>query len=564
MNLQTNHYRMLLFFLGVLLFLPFLGAAPLFDWDEINFAESAREMLVSGDYARVRINFQPFWEKPPLFFWMQAGCMHIFGVNEFAARLPNAIFGIITLLTLFEFGRELRSDRYGFLWALCMLGSFLPHVYFKSGIIDPVFNYFIFLSVWFIAKTVRAFKDGASNLHPIFAGIFIGLAVLTKGPVGLLLPLLTVFFFWMSSRFKAIVAFKHLIYCAIAATLVTSIWFIPETIKNGPWFLEEFIEYQIRLFRTPDAGHAQPFFYHFVVVLLGCFPMSVPALRALFRYPQARLEDPDFLFWMKTLFWVVMILFSVVTTKIVHYSSMAYLPMSAIAAVSMEEYLRGRQTWNFWQVSGLFLVGSIIGLAMIGIPLVGMHPDWVLPLLKDPFAAENLQAAVSWNWMDLLPGFIWLLGISVAAMHFFRQRRLQAITWLFVPVILSTSIFLMSFPKRIAGYTQQAPLDFYASLQGRDVYVETLHFKSFAQYFYFRKPGFSAQEAQHCLDTEGYYHIDALRSWYLSGNIDKPVYFVLKSNRKIEYEAYPDLVWLKDKNGFSFAMRPVPGKGKQE
>jgi hypothetical protein len=166
--------------------------------------------------------------------------------------------------------------------------------------------------------------------------------------------------------------------------------------------------------------------------------------------------------------------------------------------------------------------------------------------------------------MDLLPGIIWLTGISVAAMYLFRQRRLQAITWLFVPIILSTSIFLMSFPKRIAGYTQQAPLDFYASLVGQDVYVETLHFKSFAQYFYFRKPGFSPQEAQHCLDTDGYYHIDALRSWYLTGNIDKPVYFVLKSNRKKEYEAYPGLVWLKDKNGFSFAMRPVPGKVPQQ
>ena len=52
---------------AALAFVPFLGSAPLFDWDEINFAESAREMIVSGNYFQVQINYQPFWEKPPLF-----------------------------------------------------------------------------------------------------------------------------------------------------------------------------------------------------------------------------------------------------------------------------------------------------------------------------------------------------------------------------------------------------------------------------------------------------------------------------------------------------------------
>ena len=52
---------------GAILFLPFLGHVHLFDWDEINFAEAAREMLLTQNYMRVQIDFQPFWEKPPLF-----------------------------------------------------------------------------------------------------------------------------------------------------------------------------------------------------------------------------------------------------------------------------------------------------------------------------------------------------------------------------------------------------------------------------------------------------------------------------------------------------------------
>ena len=86
---------------AAVLFLHSLGRVHLFDWDEINFAESSREMIVSGDYTRVQINFEPFWEKPPLFFWLQVLSMKAFGINEYAARLPNAVCGILTLLSLF-------------------------------------------------------------------------------------------------------------------------------------------------------------------------------------------------------------------------------------------------------------------------------------------------------------------------------------------------------------------------------------------------------------------------------------------------------------------------------
>jgi hypothetical protein len=113
----------------------------------------------------------------------------------------------------------------------------------------------------------------------------------------------------------------------------------------------------------------------------------------------------------------------------------------------------------------------------------------------------------------------------------------------------------MSFPKRIAGYTQQAAVDFYSDLKGKDVYVETLRFKSFAQYFYFQKEGFSKLEEANCKDASGYYHIDAIRSWYLNGEIDKPVYFVVKSIHVHEYSNYEELEKMDEKNGFVLLRR---------
>src|ERR1700761_2952443 len=87
-----------------IVFIPFIGNCPLFDWDEVNFAECAREMVVSGDYSHVQLNFRPFWEKPPFFIWLQALSMNLFGVNEFAARFPNAVCSIVSLVSIYLIG----------------------------------------------------------------------------------------------------------------------------------------------------------------------------------------------------------------------------------------------------------------------------------------------------------------------------------------------------------------------------------------------------------------------------------------------------------------------------
>jgi len=553
----SNQYRLILLLIGLVIYLPFLGQAPLFDWDEINFAESAREMLLTGDYFRVKINFQPFWEKPPLFFWMQAASMKLFGINEYAARFPNAIFGIINLLMLFEIGKKMRSERFGFIMAVLMGCSFLPLVYFKSGIIDPVFNTFIFAGIWNISNAVRSFGERSASKYSVYAGIFIGLAILTKGPVALLLALLTTVIFWAIRRFKPIVTVKNLLLTTLSIFLVSLFWFGAEVIKNGPWFLEEFIKYQIRLFSTPDAGHKQPLYYHFVVVLIGCFPMSLLALKALFRKPQFRVEDPEFLLWMKILFWVVMILFSIVTTKIIHYSSMAYLPLSAIAAMSVEEYLRGRQKWTKLQASLLIIPGIIIGLAMLALPYIGMHKELILSVLKDDFAAGNLEAKVEWSIFDYLPGAIWITSLLLGLYYLAKGTYRTTLSFLIGGCVIATSLFLARFPSRIAGYTQMAAVDFYKSHQGEDVYVETLGFKSYAQYFYFQKQGLSELEKINNKAENGLYHIDALREWLIHGNIDKPAYFVVKNIHADKFLNIAGIEFIDEKNGFVFLKREI-------
>ena len=178
----------------------------MFDWDEINFAESAREMIMTGDYSTVRINFVPFWEKPPLYIWMQVLSMKLFGINEFAARFPNAVCGIASLLVLFEIGKTLKNYTFGMVWALSYGAAVLPFLYFKSGIIDPWFNLFIFSSLHFAFKhIVQREKKQKGFLNISLSAIILGLAVLTKGPVAILLfGVSLLLFMWADRKFSTL------------------------------------------------------------------------------------------------------------------------------------------------------------------------------------------------------------------------------------------------------------------------------------------------------------------------------------------------------------------------
>src|SRR6201991_2161713 len=226
---------------AALLFIPFLGRVHLFDWDEINFAEASREMIKMDDYTRVYIYFKPFWEKPPMFFWMQSTAMKVFGVNEFAARFPNAICGILTLIVVFLCGSRIYDRKFGILWALAYGGSLFPNMYFKAGIIDPFFNLFTFLSLYnFILyhwKRNSFDKQGLNKsqlYYVIWSGIWMGLAVLMKGQVALMVFLLTLGVYFIYNRFSFYFAWWHALVFLAVAFLVTSTWYGYETITRGP------------------------------------------------------------------------------------------------------------------------------------------------------------------------------------------------------------------------------------------------------------------------------------------------------------------------------------------
>jgi len=536
-------YPLIIVISAIFFFIPFLGSVHLFDWDEINFAESAREMIVTGNFSRVQIDFHPFWEKPPLFFWMQALSMKLFGINEFAARFPNAVIGILTLLTLYFIGKKLYDEKFGLIWALAYLGSFLPHIYFKSGIIDPFFNFFIFLSVIFLAKSIRDNGENKGLKYAFLAGISIGLATLTKGPVGLLIAGISVLVYWATMKFKRISSWKNILLFSISCLIITSLWFVPEMINNGFWFIREFLKYQADLFLKPVAGHSGPIYYHFLVVLLGCFPISVLALPVFFRKDAGSGDKGKyFLRWMLILFWVVMILFSVVKTKIVHYSSLAYFPLSYFAAYYVYELVNGRNTFKKYVVWILLVTGTIFSIILIGLSLIGRYKDLITPYIKDEFAVACLNSPVKWNGYEFLIGVVYLVLIIVIIFMIKHRQFFRGIVILFYATAFCIFFYLITVVPKIEGYSQAPAINFYKSISGQDVYVTTVGFYSYAPYFYFRKmPGGNIESSN--------------KEWLLNGEIDKPVYIVAKSTSKVLFDKHPDCRFIKQEGGFLFYYR---------
>lgn len=534
---------------AVLLFFPFLGKVHLFDWDEINFAECAREMLVTGDFLRVHVDFQPFWEKPPLFFWMQAGAMKLFGVNEYAARFPNAVCGIFTLLAVYFIGKKISGERFGFLWALAFAGSLFPNMYFKSGIIDPWFNLFIFIGLWNFIQYVWK-RTGFTGVelprqqwqYALISGMFIGLAILMKGQVALLIFGLTVLVYWITLRFRIFFNWGHVGLFLVAAVLTMSVWFGYETIVNGTWFLEEFITYQIRLFSTHDAGHKGFPGYHYVVLLLGCFPASVLAIPSFFKSRDISTQEQDMKKWMLILFWVVTILFSIVKSRIIHYSSMAWFPVTFLGAFTIHQLLEQRLSWKTYITIIVGTIGTIVGVAFTVFPFVAMNIRQLIPYVKDEFAQGNMEAQVAWSGFESLIGVVYLILVWTALIWFRKGLTAKAAYSLFGGTALTIFLAASIVVPKVERYSQGASIDFLKERVGEDCYVQVLGFKSYAHLFYTQKP---QPQNPNAYDT----------NWLLQGAIDKPVYFVSKVDRIKNFTQYPELKELYRKNGFVFLKR---------
>lgn len=523
--------------LGGLLFLPGLGSTHLFDWDEINFAECAREMIVSVNYSQMQIAFKPFWEKPPSFIWLQVLSMKMFGINEFAARLPNALIGIVALLLLYFLGKHLYQKRTGLLWAALYAGSYLSFFYFKSGIIDPLYNLTMFLAIVFIALYYN-FKH---LKYIVWSGLITGIAIMTKGPVAWLIVGLTWFIYLLLDRKVSIKTFGHIILWFTLSLSITSIWFGYESWRNGPWLVTTFIEYQIRLLTTPDAGHGGFLLYHWVILLVGMLPASVYMIAFLLKEKFSRQDS--FTKMMMISFWVVLVVFTLVKTKIVHYSSFAYYPITFLAA----RYITHSNPLHMLNLKRMFRIASaalvIMAIVVIGFIYLASHPDRLITLIKDDFVREALGVQVHWPlWLYFIPIVFILMQAYLNINRLLIDRyAIQSFLNAFYLMLLMITIV-----PRVEAISQGSYIKMCQEIADKDAILLPYGFKSYAHLFY------GNQSPQHCR-----YTTDELLSGIPAGF---DTYFICKKGKETELQTQPGLHLIRQEGGY-YLFRLVDAGG---
>ena len=532
----------------------------LFDWDELNFAETSREMVRTGNYRQPTVNYLPFHEKPPFFFWLQALFMQAFGVSPLAARLPNVFCGLATFACLYHYGRSLFSSDHRFYWPLFMVMSLLPAFYFQAGIIDPWFNLFIFVSLWpsLAGKRLTWWRLLAS-------GLILGLAVLTKGPAaGLIAGLCWLALLLLRPQRRGERVWH---YGAIGAmSLVPGlVWLAALWQVDDGFFAREFLDYQWRLFTSKDAGHGGFPGYHVVVLLFGCFPAAWYALPSLLRCKTfASSTDQG----MRILFWAVLLLFSIVDTKIVHYSSLCYLPLAYFAARTVASGglpNRWRRTVRY----GIITTWVVYAVVLTAVPLAGLLMAQWLPYIKDAELLARLALPVDWPWYTFLPslltwgGLAWQLyrnrGRHLPSGH---SKRITAATivpdkWItatghLVATTLMLATTLYTIAPRILQYTQGSAVAFYQAKAGKDVFVNATNYKTYAHHFYADVPPERYDEG--CIEKHCQFY----------GERPKPVYFSsqLHSEPNV-FEKYPAAEILYRRGGFTFYRLPATKENDQ-
>ena len=189
----------------------------------------------------------------------------------------------------------------------------------------------------------------------------------------------------------------------------------------------------------------------------------------------------------------------------------------------------------------LGFIGVLLAIVITLLPVVGINKDKMVPYIKDPFAVANLQADVTWSWVETIWGLFYLAGI-VAALMLIKKSNFKGIIALFIVQVIIIQVTVLHFTPKIEAYSQRAAIDFFKVLEGKDVYVKVLGYKSYAHLFYSKK--MPQSNANHYNEE-----------WLLTGDVDKPVYFVCKTMQADVYRAMPQLEEMGGKNGFVFFKR---------
>lgn len=528
-QLLPKLYPTILFLLGVLFFVPFLGVAPLFDGGELHHAEAAREMLVTNTFGYAQLNFLPDYVTGPLLPWLQALSMRVFGVAdnaELAARLPSALMAILTLLTLFFIGRKKHDARFGLLWALSYLGSVTPFILAKSALPATTGYFFMFLGALCLVNVVTEKTRKRTTLMLLGGSVFFGLELLATGSLGLplMFMLLILIMYWRSSPQSRGLKIKNSLLIFSLPIIVTVIGLV-----SVPY------EHWSTIFLAPNSGR---YLYGWVIGLTGMLTVFTLSSRYWRKGRITTMVFPEMTFpeWMYTVATSAIVLIVFEPSALL----LSWFPLSYLATYHIHQFLRGEQPWDTLNTYLLMVGGIVVGLLMILVPVLGMHPDWLARLAPNPFWAGVAEAPVYWA------GWEWIIGAAMIVLTvmftlLIRRKVFPGIIGFYLSTAVCTLGFAAAIVPKIEQYTQGPLIDFCEAKWTQPVYVQTT-FTSYAPLFYTRKQPPIKPESRKLY-------------WLTNGPVDQPTYIITTATDAAMYRYNPNLELVSEPYGYVIFAR---------
>ena len=409
-----------------------LGAMrALWDPGESRYAEISREMLESGDYLVPHLNYVPYFEKPPLGYWLNALGMRVFGVNEFGARFFTIVSGLVLLWGLYRFAKKVLSQRAALLSAAVLASSLAFFLYSQINELDMLLSVFV---CWALFLFYEGFELRQSpRLKIRLAWLLLGLGCLVKGPVALVLAAIVIGPYlllsgqlnrWRDCRFFEGFA----IFIASSAP-----WFIAISKQEPEFFKFFFIREHLQRYTTSTHNRKGSIFYFVPVLLLGIFPWTASffqPLKAAWQELRAKAEG-----WKLPLFlllWAGMIFafFSLSGSKRPPYMVPAFPALCLLTGKYWDRIWDAparEQKAVFYTAASLYAVLAAGLIAARFSSLVPLEPELRTGLLPATVLVLGLTALV-WAWKTRNSGTLFLslfasacafmLGAGVTAEQF--------------------------------------------------------------------------------------------------------------------------------------------------
>ncbi len=437
------------------LFFYGLGGIGLIGPDEPRYSAIAREMLSAGDYITPRLNGVPWFEKPPLMYWLAAVGYKLLGINETGARFPSAAAATICVFFIYWCGRRLWDRTAGFLAALVSATSIGSFAFARAASMDMLLSACLTMALVFF---LFGFNDTTPKRRLWFCLFYaaIGLGILTKGPVAILLPALSLAGFlllrgrwheWRTWYPKGL----------WVTALVCVPWYLLCTIFNGWQFIQVFfINQNVARFTSTIHGHGRPVYFFVPVLILLTFPWTFLLLSA-FRRTFGK-NDHILIWWAAVPF----VFFSLAGSKLPGYILPIVPPLSLLLGKELLQPSSGMYRLAVYIEAGTMLfIGVAFGL--YGNTLnVDPHVSGMV-ILTVTFAAAAILAAIA-LWLDpvWLAAFnvtvIFALVITAATMVFPRFDTTDTMRpWQSAlrQLISENEMVLMYKPERWAEYGMQ-------------------------------------------------------------------------------------------------------------